>query len=73
MEFQERLDRKCCITYGIFPPLECEIEAPFDSTDLMEWSFSITCGIWISIQDEEEVRKLSKALASELIDKTILA
>ena len=29
------------ITYGIFPPLECETAAPLDSTDLIEWSFSI--------------------------------
>ncbi len=46
--------RICCVTYGIFPPLECEIEAPFDSTDLIEWSFSIARGNWISFRDEEE-------------------
>ena len=28
-------------THGIFPPLEWETEAPFASTVLIEWSFSM--------------------------------
>ena len=35
-----RLDRRWG-THGIFPPLEWETEAPFASTVLVEWSFSM--------------------------------
>ena len=46
LEWNLQSHRICnrCVTYGIFPPLECEIEAPFDSADLSEWSFSIARG-----------------------------
>lgn len=50
-------------TYGIFPPLECETEAPLDSTDLMEWSLSISAQrLYFSQSVEKEGASVAQSL-----------
>ena len=65
-----------CVTHGIFPPLECETAAP---VDLIDGSFSIARGNWISLirsmtwtpRMKRRCGRCSKALALGLIDKII--
>lgn len=60
------------ITYGIFPPLECETEAPLDSTDLIEWSFSIARGDCYFIHRRRGADAVESLGIEKLIDKSIL-
>ena len=63
MEFQRAIGSSSVgITYGIFPPLECETAAPLDSTDLIEWSFSIALCDDNSVKKEEKMRTFVHSL-----------